>query len=310
MNAPPPGTTLPFPPTPTASVAGYSVAESRHQRRAAPSHLAADAPNILLILLDDVGFGLADTVGGEVHTPSFSRVAEQGLCYNRFHTTSICSPTRAALLTGRNHHRVHSGTIAKRAVDWDGYTGVIGKDTATIAEVLRHYGYRTAAFGKWHNTPANQTTAMGLGRQNSRVQVKVAVGERATGVLYALGGFSGGITLLVDQGYLVHEYNMLIMERYQARSSAPIAAGEHCIEVHTRFDSAQPMSPAHVTLHVDGAAVGEVVVARTVPAAFTASETFGVGVDLGSPVSPDYFDRRPFRFDGTLHEVDVEVFPA
>ncbi len=78
-----------------------------------------------------------------------------------FHTTSICSPTRAALLTGRNHHRVHSGTIAERAVDWDGYTGVISKETATIGEVVHHYGYKTSAFGKWHNSPADQTTAMG-----------------------------------------------------------------------------------------------------------------------------------------------------
>ena len=76
--------------------------------------------------------------------------------YNAFHTTAICSPTRAALLTGRNHHRVGIGTIAERAVDWDGYTGVIPKSSATIAEVLRHYGYKTAAFGKWHNTPAER----------------------------------------------------------------------------------------------------------------------------------------------------------
>ena len=95
------------------------------------------------------------------NTPAFRRVARDGICYNTFHTTSICSPTRAALLTGRNHHRVHSGTIAERAVDWDGYTGVIGKDTATVAEVLQHYGYKTAAFGKWHNSPATETTAMG-----------------------------------------------------------------------------------------------------------------------------------------------------
>jgi arylsulfatase len=110
------GAVLPFPPVPTASKAGYTLAESAHKRRAASKHLPDDAPNIPLILLDDVGFGLSDAVGGEVHTPAFGRVAKQGICYNTFHTTSICSPTRAALLTGRNHHRVHSGTIAERAV--------------------------------------------------------------------------------------------------------------------------------------------------------------------------------------------------
>jgi arylsulfatase len=71
-----------------------------------------------------------------------------------FHTTSICSPTRAALLTGRNHQHVSSGTIAERTVDWDGYTGVIPRTAATLPKVLGYYGYKTAAFGKWHNTPA------------------------------------------------------------------------------------------------------------------------------------------------------------
>ena len=760
------GSVLPFPPTPSASTAGYTLAESTHQRRAVPRRLPENAPNVLIVLLDDVGFGLADTVGGEVHTPNFSRVVEAGLGYNCFHTTSICSPTRAALLTGRNHHRVHSGTIAERAVDWDGYTGVIGKDTATVAEVLRHYGYKTAAFGKWHNSPADQTTVMGpfdrwptghgfehfygfiagetsqweprlyentnpvepprdegyhlsedladkaitwlrqheayapdapfllywapgaahgphhifkewadryqgrfdngwdayrervfqrqkekgwipadatltpradsmqgwdeipeperpfqsrlmevfagflehvdaqagrlldelerldrhentlvlyifgdngssaegqrgsisellaqngipntvaeqiaaldslgglpvlgsprtdnmyhagwawagntpfhhtklvashfggtrnamavswparikaagqlrsqfhhvndvvptlyeaigipppgsvdgfeqkpmdgtsfvytfddaaavgrksvqyfennasrgiyadgwyacafgpfvpwdtpstaqrlkgwdmsteswelydlrndfsqahdlastqtakveelkalfkevsrdnlvwpvgaglwlrlhpedriaspytrwrfdesvtrmpeftapgLGKQNSVVEIELSAGPQASGVLYALGGFSGGVTLFVDKGQLVYEYNMLILDRYQARSSKPLPAGRHVVKVETRFDSPRPMAPATVTLQVDGEQVAQVVVARTVPLAFTASETFGVGVDLGSPVSPDYFDRRPFRFDGTIHSVSVEV---
>lgn len=151
-------------------------------------------------------------------------------------------------------------------------------------------------------------TAPGLGRQDSHVAVTLVVPESADGVLYALGGFSGGLTLFMDAGFLVYEYNMLIIDRYQARSAEPVASGEHLIEIDTRFASAQPMSQATVTLAVDGLKVGAVVVARTVPAAFTASETFGVGVDLGSPVSPDYVDRRPFRFTGTIASVDVEVF--
>ena len=761
------GEVLPFPPTPSASTAGFTLVESTHHRREEVRRLPPDAPNILIVLLDDVGFGLSDVVGGEINTPAFRRVAREGLSYNTFHTTSICSPTRAALLTGRNHHRVHSGTIAERAVDWDGYTGVIGKDTATVAEVLQHYGYATAAFGKWHNSPATETTAMGpfdrwptghgfdyfygfiagetsqweprlyenlnpieppddetyhlsedladraiswlrrhealapdrpflmywapgaahgphhifsewadkyagkfddgwdkyrervfarqkdcgwippeaeltpradtmqcwddvpeaqrpfqrrlmevfagfaehvdvqvgrildelgrlaktentivfyifgdngssaegqkgsisellaqnnipvtvdeqlaalerlgglaalgtpktdnmyhagwawagntpfhhtklvashfggtrnpmaivwprrirpdgimrnqfhhvndivptiyeilgiahpsvvdghqqkpmdgvslaytfdspneatrkkvqyfensasrgiysdgwfacafgpfvpwdtpgtaqrlanwdantepwelyhldedfsqannlatvhpdkleelkalfkevsrdnlvwpigaglwlrihpedrvaspytkwrfdgsctrmpeftapgLGRQDSHVAIALTVPESATGVLYSLGGFSGGLTLFMEAGFLVYEYNMLIIDRFQARSSEPVAPGEHVITVDTAFASPQPTAPAMVTLNVDDREVGKVVVARTVPAAFTASETFGVGVDLGSPVSPDYFDRRPFRFTGRIASVDVEVF--
>lgn len=761
------GKQLPFPPVPTASKAGYSLAESVHQRRHQPKRLPETAPNILIVLLDDVGFGLSDTVGGEIRTPNFSRVVEAGVGYNCFHTTSICSPTRAALLTGRNHHRVHSGTIAERAVDWDGYTGVIGKDTATVAEVLRHYGYKTAAFGKWHNSPANQTTAMGpfdrwptghgfdhfygfiagetsqweprlyentnpveppadptyhlsedladkaivwlrqheayapdapffvywapgaahgphhifkewadrykgsfddgwdayrervfarqkergwipedavltpradtmqawdeipeeerpfqrrlmevfagflehvdaqvgrlldevdrlnkaentlvfyifgdngssaegqrgtisellaqnnvpntiteqmaaldklggidvlgssktdnmyhagwawagctpfhhtklvashfggtrnalgvswparitpdtrlrrqfhhvndvvptiyeaigitppdqvdgfeqkpldgisflytfnaadaptrkkvqyfennasrgiyaegwyacafgpfvpwdtpstakrlqawnmatepwelyhldtdfsqghdlareqpdkllelqalfkevsrdnlvwpvgaglwlrlhpedriaspytrwrfddsvnrmpeftapgLGKQSSHVEAEITCGERASGVLFALGGFAGGVTLFMDEGQLVYEYNMLILDRYQARSQHLLSPGKHVVVVETTFAAKKPMAPATVTLRVDDEVVAQMVVARTVPLAFTASETFGVGVDLGSPVSPDYFDRRPFRFNGQIHRVDVQVF--
>ncbi len=159
--APTDGSVLPFPPTPSASVAAPRLQDSKHERRVEPNRLPKDAPNVLIVLLDDVGFGLPDTYGGPIHTPTLSRIANEGISYNRFHTTSICSPTRAALLTGRNHQRVGSGTIAERAVDWDGYTGVIPRTSATLAKVLGAYGYKTAAFGKWHNTPATETTAMG-----------------------------------------------------------------------------------------------------------------------------------------------------
>ena len=155
------GSVLPFPPTPSASKAGPTLQESTHHRRVEPDRLPKDAPNILIILIDDAGFGVPDTFGGFAHTPTLSRLRDEGISFNRFHTTAICSPTRAALLTGRNHHRVGSGTIAERALDWDGYVGVIPKTAATIPEVLRLYGYETSAFGKWHNTPANETTAMG-----------------------------------------------------------------------------------------------------------------------------------------------------
>ena len=155
------GTVLPFPPTPSASIAGLTVQDSKMKWRVEPDRLKAGAPNVLIVLIDDVGFGIPDTFGGEVHTPTLTKLRDSGLSYNAFHTTSICSPTRAALLTGRNHHRVGNGTIAERASDFDGYTGIIPKTSATLPEVLHHYGYKSAAFGKWHNTPANQTTAMG-----------------------------------------------------------------------------------------------------------------------------------------------------
>lgn len=154
-------TVLPFSPAPMAGTAEQRLQDSTMQWPAAPQHLPDDAPNILIVLLDDVGFGISEVFGGEVHTPAFKALAEEGIAYATFHTTSICSPTRAALLTGRNHTRVGSGTIAERAVAFDGYTGVIPKEAATIPEILKQYGYHTAAFGKWHNTPAVETTSIG-----------------------------------------------------------------------------------------------------------------------------------------------------
>ena len=163
IEAAPPsdGSVLPFPPVPSASKAGPTLQQSVHKRRVEPDRLPKDAPNVLIVLIDDAGFGVPDTFGGFAHTPTLTKLRDEGISYNRFHTTSICSPTRAALLTGRNHQRVGNGTIAERAVDWDGYTGIIPKTSATVAEVLKNYGYRTSAFGKWHNTPADQTTEMG-----------------------------------------------------------------------------------------------------------------------------------------------------
>ncbi|GAA4379720.1 arylsulfatase [Nocardioides caricicola] len=152
---------LPFPPTPSGSYAGRTMQESVYQPRERARHLPPDAPNVLIVLIDDAGPGLPDTLGGEVRTDTLTRVLSEGIGYNRFHTTAMCSPTRASLLTGRNHHRIGNGQIAELANDWDGYSGHIPTSTALAAEVLTDYGYATAAFGKWHNTPAEETTAAG-----------------------------------------------------------------------------------------------------------------------------------------------------
>jgi len=152
---------LPFPPAPSASTAGPTIAESVYKPQPLVRRLPADAPNVLVIMLDDVGPALPDTFGGPIHTPTMTRIAQTGITYNRFHNAAMCSPSRAALLTGRNHHRVGFGQIAELANDWDGYTGQWPATTASVAKVLGYYGYNTAAFGKWHNTPAEQTTTQG-----------------------------------------------------------------------------------------------------------------------------------------------------
>lgn len=110
-------------------------------------------PNVIVILLDDVGFGACGTFGGPIPTPAVDRVAANGLRYNQFHTTALCAPTRAALLTGRNHHAVHMGGITETSNSFPGYDTVIPRESALLAEILRQHGYSTGCFGKWHLTP-------------------------------------------------------------------------------------------------------------------------------------------------------------
>jgi arylsulfatase A-like enzyme len=152
---------LPFAPESSGSTAGLTMETSTYKKRVEPKRLAADAPNILIILMDDVGPGTASTYGGEINTPTLDRVAKMGISYNRFHSTAMCSPTRAALLTGRNHTFVGNGQIAAIANDFDGFSGIIPKSSATVAEVLKNYGYNTGAWGKWHNTPEEQIGSKG-----------------------------------------------------------------------------------------------------------------------------------------------------
>ena len=118
-------------------------------------------PNILIVLIDDCGYGQMGTFGGAIPTPTLDRVAQNGLRYTRFHTTALCSPTRAALLTGRNHHSVGTGVIGEAGTGFPGYSGIIPASTATFAEVIREYGYANAWFGKNHNVPDWETSLVG-----------------------------------------------------------------------------------------------------------------------------------------------------
>ena len=119
------------------------------------------APNVLLIMTDDEGFGAPSTFGGVIETPALDRIAKTGLRYTQFHTTSLCSPTRAALITGRNHHVAGFGVVGEAATGFPGYDSIIRKDTGTIGEILKENGYATAWFGKDHNTPFYQASQAG-----------------------------------------------------------------------------------------------------------------------------------------------------
>jgi arylsulfatase len=151
--------------------------------------------------------------------------------------------------------------------------------------------------------------APGLGKKNNTVTIDLEVGENASGVLYALGGASGGLTCYMDQGHLCFEYNMMIIERYRAKSAEKIGPGKHTIVVDTTLKAPRPGSPADIVLSVDGSEVARTVAKITVPGAFTASETFDVGTDLGSPVSSFYDDLRPFAFAGNIQQISVTLKP-
>lgn len=160
MAAPDQNTVLPKPAAPFSGTIGSTYADST-AAFPAPLRAPSGAPNVLLVLTDDVGFGAASTFGGPVPTPNLDRLAAQGLVYNRFHVTAMCSPTRAALLTGRNHHAVGHGTVVDLSTGFPGYLSVIPRSAASVAEVLRGNGYNTAFFGKHHNVPEAQTSAAG-----------------------------------------------------------------------------------------------------------------------------------------------------
>ncbi|UXX79133.1 arylsulfatase [Reichenbachiella carrageenanivorans] len=119
------------------------------------------APNVVIVLIDDLGIGATNTFGGPIKTPTMDKLAGNGLKYNNFHTTALCSPTRMALKTGRNHHTCNTGSIMETATAYPGNTGALPKSVAPLAEMLRLNGYSTAAFGKWHETAAWETSVSG-----------------------------------------------------------------------------------------------------------------------------------------------------
>lgn len=119
------------------------------------------APNVLVVLIDDMGFGVTETFGGPVTTPTMDKLADNGVRYNRFHTTALCSPTRVALLTGYNHHSNNMGCIGEAATTFPGNTSVRPQTITPMAEVLRQNGYNTAAFGKYHETPPWEISIVG-----------------------------------------------------------------------------------------------------------------------------------------------------
>ena len=154
------GRYLPPPPQPFQGDIELNAAQSRP---AWPARVVPPkgAPNILLIMTDDVGFAAPSTFGGVIPTPTLDRIAADGLRFTNFHSTALCSPTRAALITGRNHHSAGFGVVSEQSTGFPGYNSIIGKDNATIGRILLENGYRTSWYGKDHNTPTYQASQAG-----------------------------------------------------------------------------------------------------------------------------------------------------
>ena len=145
------GKYLPSPPAPFGGTIGLDARESKPYWP--PTVVPPKgAPNVVLIMTDDQGYGVSRSFGGVIPTPSLDRIANTGLRYTQMHTTSLCSPSRAALITGRNHHSVGFGVIAEISTGYPGYDAVIGRENATVGTILKQNGYATSWFGKDHNT--------------------------------------------------------------------------------------------------------------------------------------------------------------
>jgi Sulfatase len=154
------GKYLPPPPAPFGGTINLDAQDSK--RYWPPTVVPPKgAPNVLLIMTDDQGYGMTSAFGGVIPTPSMDRIANAGLRYTQFHSTALCSPTRAALITGRNHHSVGFGVITEMSTGYPGYDSVIGPESATVGTILRQNGYATSWFGKNHNTPSYQISSAG-----------------------------------------------------------------------------------------------------------------------------------------------------
>jgi uncharacterized membrane protein len=155
-------TVLPIPDRNFGGTMGRTLPESVADWTFIPGAKAPDdAPNVLVVLIDDAGYGGPDTFGGPLATPNFTRVQQMGITYNRFHVTALCSPTRACLLTGRNQHRVGFGSIAEYPGPFPGYSAAKPRSCAAFPRILKENGYVTGGFGKWHLTPDNVQGAAG-----------------------------------------------------------------------------------------------------------------------------------------------------
>ena len=225
------GTQLPPPPQ---KFGGKIEREATQSKPYWPARIVPPkgAPNVLLIITDDSGFGVPSTFGGIIPTPTLDRVARDGLRYTNFNSTALCSPTRAALITGRNHHSVGYGVIAEQATGYPGYDSIITKDKATIGRILTDNGYHTAWFGKNHNTPEYQSSQAG------------PFDQWPTGMGFEyFYGFMGGDTNQWEPGNLVRNTTPIYPYQGKPGWNLMTAMADDAIEYMNRMNALSPETP-------------------------------------------------------------------
>ena len=226
-----PGDQLPPPPQ---KFGGKIERDAKDSRPFWPARVVPPkgAPNVLLIITDDAGYGVASTFGGVIPTPALDRIANAGLRYTNFHSTALCSPTRAALITGRNHHSVGYGVIAEQATGYPGYDSIITKDKATIGRILTDNGYHTAWFGKNHNTPEYQSSQAG------------PFDQWPTGMGFEyFYGFMGGDTNQWEPGNLVRNTTPIYPYLGKPGWNLMTAMADEAIDYMNRMNTLSPDTP-------------------------------------------------------------------
>jgi arylsulfatase A-like enzyme len=229
-----PGDQLPAPPQ---KFGGKIERDARDSKPYWPARIVPPkgAPNVLLIITDDAGYGVASTFGGVIPTPALDRIAASGLRYTNFHSTALCSPTRAALITGRNHHSVGYGVIAEQATGYPGYDSVITRDKATIGRILTDNGYHTAWFGKNHNTPEYQASQAG------------PFDQWPTGMGFEyFYGFMGGDTNQWEPGNLVRNTTPIYPFLGKPGWNLVTAMADEAIDYMNRMNTLSPETPFFV----------------------------------------------------------------
>jgi arylsulfatase A-like enzyme len=211
------------------------------------------------VLTDDAGLGNPSTFGGPIRTPTLTRLAAGGVKYDRCHTTALCSPTRAALLTGRNHHAVGFGMVGEFAGPFPGDTAMLPKDCQPFPKTLQGNGYSTACFGKWHLKPDNQQGPAGpFDRWPNALgcdYFEIPEGG-AEGVIVAAADHLGGFALFVADGKLKHTYSFAGVREFKQESDTRLPTGNVNVRMQFAADDGRPAAGGDVTLFVNDEPVG------------------------------------------------------